>query len=115
MGNREFTMPISDPTGTTVVELSRAEQWVVHHVLLDAIGLAAGDVDEAIEDADDAGPSLGAIEKLESGSFQFTADELAFIRRACGAHASATEAVADRNLASSVAERIDLVLDDVTA
>lgn len=108
-------MPVSDPTGTTVVELSRAEQWVVHHVLLDAIGLAAGDVDEAVDDADDPGASLAAIEKLESGSFQFTSDELAFIRRACGAHARATDAVADRNLASSVAERIDHVLEDVTA
>ena len=108
-------MPVSDPTGTTVVELSRAEQWVVHHVLLDDIGLAAGDVDEALDDREGGGPSLAAIEKLEAGSFQFSPAELDFIRRACGEHARATDAVADRNLASAVAERIDLVLEDVSA
>lgn len=107
-------MPVSDPTGTTVVELSRAEQWVVHHVLLDAIGLADGDVHESA--ADDAPePSLAAIEKLEEGTYQFTTAELALIQRVCGEHARATDAVADRNLASAVAERIDVVLRDTTA
>ena len=108
-------MPVTDPTGTTVVDLSRAEQWVVHHVLLDSIGLADGEVADGDQPSDHAESSLAAIEKLEAGSFEFTPSELAFIRRACGDHARSTEATADRNLASSVAERIETVLGDTTA
>jgi len=108
-------MSVSDPTGTTVVELSRAEQWVVHHVLLDAIGLADGVCRQSTEATDDTAStlsSLAAIEKLESGDFAFTPEELDHIRRTCGAHASATEATADRNLATAVAERIDWAIAD---
>jgi len=100
-------MPVSNPTGPTVVELSRAEQWVVHHVLLESLGLADGERDRQGDVEEPIGPSLGILQKLEEGAFAFTGEELSFLRRACADHARTTRATADRNLASSVAERID--------
>lgn len=100
-------MPVSDPSRSTVVELSRAEQWVVHHVLLETIGLADGEPSDPAESPDLPQRSLTVLEKLEAGTFEFTADELQFLRRACDRHARATAATADRNLASSVADRIE--------
>lgn len=105
-------MPVSDPTGTTVVELSRAEQWVVHHVLLDSIGLADGQREHGAEDDELPESCLAMIEKLEEGSFAFTGEELSFLRRACQDHARATRATADRNLASSVADRIEMAVHE---
>lgn len=98
-------MPVSDPASPVSIELSRAEQWVAHHVLLDAIGLADGSEPPA-EEADPADPQVAAITKLESGTFEFTVEELGLLRRACAEHARTTEATADRNLASAVADRI---------
>lgn len=103
-------MPVSDPSRPTVVELSRAEQWVVHHVILETIGLADGEPNEPTESSDLPQRSLAVLEKLESGRFEFTADELDFLRRACDRHARVTSATADRNLASSVADRIETVI-----
>ena len=100
-------MPVSDPTGTTVVELSRAEQWVVHHVLLESLGLADGEQCRQGDAEDPVEPSLGIIQKLEEGTFAFTGEELSYLLRACSDHARTTRATADRNLASSVADRID--------
>lgn len=100
-------MPVSDPSGSTVIELSRAEQWVVHHVLLESIGLADGEPGDPTDSTDLPQRSLAVLEKLEAGSFEFTLDELTFIRRACDRHASTTRATADKNLASSVADRIE--------
>ena len=108
-------MPVSDPTGTSVVELSRAEQWVVHHVLLDALGLAGGDQGAPVAPNVDEDRSLAAIRKLEAGSTRFSVRELSLIREACGEHAAVTEAAADRNLATAVAERIDEVLGEASA
>ena len=105
-------MPVSDPTGTTVVELSRAEQWVVHHVLLESLGLADGERCRQGNAEEPTGPSLGILEKLEDGSFAFNGEELSFLRRACSDHARSTRAAADRNLASSVADRIDSAIHD---
>lgn len=105
-------MSVIDPKTTNSVELSRAEQWVVHHVLLDALGLADGDPDGTVDDHESQ-RSLAVIEKLESGSFEFTPAELTLLRRACGAHARNTEATADRNLATAVANRVDVILRDV--
>lgn len=105
-------MPVSDPSGSTVVELSRAEQWVVHHVLLDSIGLADGEPGRPSDGTDRPQRTLDVLEKLESGSFEFTADELSLLKRACGDHARTTRATADRNLASSVADRIDSALTE---
>lgn len=115
-------MPVTDPTGTVVVDLSRAEQWVLHHVLLDALDLADGEPNDLADRgerprgaADATEPSLTVIEKVESGSFAFTPAELAFIHRACGTHAQTTEAAADRNLASAVARRVEAVIGDSSA
>lgn len=100
-------MPVSDPSRSTVVELSRAEQWVVHHVLLETIGLADGELSEPSDPDELPQRNLAVLEKLEAGQFEFTADELVFLRRACDRHARVTPATADRNLASSVADRIE--------
>lgn len=107
-------MPVSDPTGTSAVELSRAEQWVVHHVLLDGLGLAEGGKTGPVAPTVDEDRSLAAIRKLESGSFRFTAEELATIQEACKDHAAETGAAADRNLATAVSERIDEVLAEAS-
>ena len=109
-------MPVSDPTGTTVVELSRAEQWVVHHVLLESLGLADGErCRQGDAEEEPAEPSLGILQKLEEGTFAFTGEELSFLRRACSDHARTTRATADRNLASSVADRIDSAIQGAAA
>lgn len=108
-------MHASDAADTRTVELSRAEQWVVHHVLLDAIGLADGEVDGAADEPSEDEPTLSAIRTLESGTFRFSPPELAAIREACGDHARTTEAAADRNLASAVADRIDPLVAEATA
>lgn len=108
-------MSVIDSTATTSVELSRAEQWVVHHVVLDSLGLADGQPGDSVVPDEDTTQRLGVIEKVESGSFAFTTAELAFIRQACGSHARRTDATADRNLATAVANRVDGVLRDSTA
>lgn len=105
-------MSIIDSTATASVELSRAEQWVVHHVLLDTLGLANGERDGSIDSVDETRKSLEVIDKLENGSFEFTSAELTFLRRVCGAHARDTGATADRNLATAVADRVDSILKD---
>lgn len=105
-------MSVIDSRATTTVELSRAEQWVVHHVLLDGLGLADGEVDETVDSGEEVQQYLDVIEKLESGSFEFTPAELTFLRRACGTHARQTRATADRNLASAVADRVEVLLAD---
>lgn len=103
-------MPVSDPTETNVVQLSSAEQWVVHHVILDSLGLADGKQTGAIEVADPPKLSLSILDKLENGSFEFTPEELRLLQRTCHNHANLTQATADKNLASSVADRIDAVM-----
>lgn len=108
-------MPLSDPTGSTVVELSRAEQWVVHHVLLQSIGLAEGERADAAPDDETLSRNIAVLEKVEAGDFAFTPKELALLKRACGEHAEHTGAAADRNLASAVAKRIDATTDEPLA
>lgn len=105
-------MPISDPTGSTIVELSRAEQWVVHHVLLSSVGLADGEPEPEEIDNDVIERNVEVLEKVEAGRFQFTPSELALIKEACGDHARSTHATADRNLASAVADRIQTRIEE---
>lgn len=107
-------MSESDRSSATEVELSSAEQWVVHHVLLDALGLADGERSDPENRDPPPEPAIRALEKLEDGAFEFTLAELAVLRRACSDHARNTNAVADRNLASAVAERIDDLRPDLT-
>lgn len=102
-------MPVTDPTATVVVDLSRAEQWVLHHALLDTVGPADESADTDPED--EPRPALDVVEKLEAGTFEFTREELDLVRRTCRAHARATDATADRNLASAVDERIGAALE----
>jgi hypothetical protein len=108
-------MPISDPTGSTVVELSRAEQWVVHHVLLAAVGLADGESSHEDLDEEVLERNLDVIEKVEAGRFEFTPAELSLLKQACGDHARRTRATADRNLASAVADRIEATVEDTAS
>lgn len=105
-------MPVSDPSRSTTIELSRAEQWVVHHVMLETIGLADGEPSGPSDATDLPVRSLAVLEKLEAGAFELTPDELGFLRRACDRHARTTPATADRNLASAVADRIDCAIHD---
>lgn len=100
-------MPVTDPTSTTVLDLSRAEQWVLHHVMLEAVAADGGD-----EAGREPGPALRVLEKLEAGAFAFTLAELECVRGACGRHARTTEAAADRNLASAVSARIEPALEE---
>lgn len=98
-------MPVSDPASAVEIDLSRAEQWVAHHVLLDSLGLADGDSpDETDRQATDA--ARDALGKLETGRFEFTAAELDVLARACRQHARTTGAAADRNLATAISDRI---------
>ena len=105
-------MPVSDPTGTTAINLSRAEQWVVHHVLLKSIGLADGEPSTEAIEAAVLEQNLELIEKIEAGFFEFTPAELSIVKQACGIHARRTNAGSDENLASAVVDRIDTTVDD---
>lgn len=99
-------MPVTDPTTVTTIDLSRAEQWVLHHVMLDTI--------ETRNDHAGGGsldPAIRVLEKLETGEFAFTRTELECIRRSCRTHAQTTEAAADRNLATAITDRIELALE----
>lgn len=99
-------MPVPDPASSVAIDLSRAEQWVSHHVLLDEIGLADGDQTPTDETDPSTQVILGVLEKLESGTFEFTAEELTTLQSACREHARTTDATADRNLATAVSDRI---------
>lgn len=101
-------MPVTDPSATVAIVLSRAEQWVLHHVLLESLGLADG-ATRAGGDGDST-PAVDVIQKVEAGAFEFTPAELQFIRQVCGDHAERTQVTADRNLASAVADRIETTL-----
>lgn len=102
-------MPVSDPASPVEIDLSRAEQWVAHHVLLDAIGLADGTEPPAETNDQTTDAARGALEKLETGTFEFSIGELDALQRACREHALTTEAVADRNLATAVSDRIGAI------
>lgn len=89
-----------------MVNLSRAEQWVLHHVMLDVID-STGDCPS------ESGPDVArcVLEKLEEGEFRFTRAELDYVRRASRNHAMTTESAADRNLSSAVSARIEASLE----
>lgn len=89
------------------IELSRAEQWVVHHVLLDSVGLARTGAEDPPECV------LDILEKLESGDHAFTPFELDHIRYACDVyiHAPATPE-RDRGIATAVVDRVDDALGE---
>jgi hypothetical protein len=83
------------------VEFSRAEEWVVHHVMLDQLTGA---------DADEEQPwwALGIASKLEAGMLAFTPFEAWRLRRDLRAYASdRCTPDEDAQLAEAVVERID--------
>ncbi|WP_224337517.1 hypothetical protein [Haloprofundus halobius] len=95
---------ITNDAPTVELELSLEEQWVLHHVLTDYIDVASG------EDADLPKPviEIALVEKLEAGTFAFTAFELEKLQFRCRFHARNDAAPdADRAVARALADRID--------
>ncbi|KTG07630.1 hypothetical protein AUR64_02945 [Haloprofundus marisrubri] len=95
---------ITNDAPTVELELSLEEQWVVHHVLTEYIDIASG------EDADLPKPvvEIALAEKIEAGTFAFTAFELEKLRFRCRFHArNDASPDADRSVARSLADRID--------
>lgn len=105
-------MPATDQTVTRTLELSRAEQWVVHHVVLDALRLLDQETPRETEDEDVIPIGRVVLEKLEAKTDEFTPRELALIYRTCQNHAKLTEEASDRNLASAITTRIETKLVD---
>ncbi|WP_224450268.1 hypothetical protein [Haloprofundus salilacus] len=97
---------ITNDAPTVELELSLEEQWVLHHVLTDYIDVASG------EGADLPKPvvEIALAEKIEAGTFAFTAFELDKLLFRCRFHAR-NDAVpdADRTVAQALADRIDSV------
>lgn len=99
------------PRDRTRIDMSRAEQWVVHHVVLDAI--------EASYEARESPPwwALSVLEKLEDrpvrecdddGGPTFSCYEAWRVRNALTAYAEAPETpTADVTAAVDVARRLD--------
>lgn len=71
--SRVMDDPPPSPVETTTLSLSRAEQWTLHHVLLDRL-----DRLDPVEIADDAASAelREAFETLDSGGDTFTRGEL---------------------------------------
>ena len=89
--------------------MSREEAWLVHHVLLESLGLA-GPGGEARTPTP---CELRILEQLENGPPVFTPIELDHIRHACGSYSRAKHAPAsDRDLAAAVLDRIDAAIGD---
>ena len=91
------------------IDLHRAEQWVIHHVMLDSIGIARARA-SPVEPPECV---LEILRKLEAENQAFTPLELDHIRHACGAygHANDTPDI-DRQLASGIVDQITEMLDD---
>ena len=95
---------MSTTTPTTHLDLSRAEQWLVHHVMLDHLGFGPSD-------DDGSNPyvcTLAIVEKIERDRLEFTRLELDQIRSACRAYAEA-DSTPDQDVetADGLAVRID--------
>ena len=105
-------MTASTDVSPVSLDLSRPEQWIVHHVMLDSIGLGPGDDDLT----DPPACVLAVIGKLESDDHEFTPLELDHIGYACGAYArrEGTPEV-DRELAATIVARVDEALEGTTA
>ncbi|NHN41449.1 hypothetical protein G9C85_07330 [Halorubellus sp. JP-L1] len=98
------TEPAPDRTPTNRLELSRAEAWVVHHVVLAHL----------LDEDADAQPwwALEVAEKLEAGENRFTAFEAWRLRCALVEYAD-RDATPEADVALSVAvvDRIDSEFD----
>ena len=92
-----------------VIDLSLAESWVVHHVLLDSIGLASG------EDPSQTPPDwvVRILRKIEADDFDFSPLELDHVCHELSKYARAEETpTADRRLARQVIDRAEDLLED---
>ncbi|WP_224270840.1 hypothetical protein [Haloprofundus salinisoli] len=97
---------ITNDAPTVELELSLEEQWVVHHVLTEYIDVASGDDTELPKPV----VEIALAEKVEAGTFAFTAFELEKLRFRCRFHArNDTAPDADRPVARALADRIDRV------
>lgn len=98
------TASTPEQTPTNRLELSRAEAWVVHHVVLER--LLGGD------DAEQPWWALDAMRTLEAGEQRFTAFQAWRLRCALLAHAT-DPATPDPDvaLARRVADRIERTFD----
>ena len=92
-----------------VIEMSLAESWVVHHVLLDSIGLASG------EDPNKTPPDwvVRILRKVEAEEFDFSTLELDHVCHELSKYACAEDTpAADRRLARQVISRAEELLED---
>lgn len=105
-------MPTTDQAATLTLRLSRAEEWVVHHVVLDALRLVEDETDNESDEEAVLTNGRSVLQKLEGRTHQFTPGELALIHRTCSNHAKLTSEASDRNLAGAVTDRIETVLAD---
>jgi len=93
-------------TDAVALDLSLGEAWLVHHALLDLVGLGSPDGDPVDEVPRGV---VSVLVKLEDGSRDFTPMELRHIRAACGRYTNRADGVAtaDRIHAAAVVHRID--------
>ncbi len=104
-------MTVPRYTGAVALPLPRDARWVVHHLMLDTLGLARAEADPVQNPPQ---PVVSVLEKLESDEQFFTPFELDQIRYACKAYTLDADAPRDdRDCAQAVVRRIDEVLDDV--
>ncbi|WP_117595501.1 MULTISPECIES: DUF7853 family protein [Haloprofundus] len=95
---------ITNDAPTVELELSLEEQWVVHHVLTEYIDVASDESAELPKPV----VEIALVEKIEAGTFAFTAFELEKLRFRCRFHARNDAApAADRPVAQALADRID--------
>ncbi|WP_290812255.1 hypothetical protein [Halovivax sp.] len=86
------------------VDLSREEQWLLHHVLLDR-------VESALQAPAETDPPPVVVyrvfDELETGRHRFTESELAYLRTASGRYVEATGTPdRDRSVAFDLLERV---------
>jgi len=99
------TATAPDRTPTNRLELSRAQAWVVHHVVLEH--LLEGD-----RDGDQPWWALDAVRTLEAGEAEFTAFQAWRLRCALLDHAADPETPdPDVTHARAVADRIERTFD----
>ena len=100
------TRPVPDRPPTNRLALSRAEAWVVHHVVLARL------LDEEADADDQPWWALEAVQKLEADDARFTAFEAWRLRYALREYASADDTPdTDVALSEAVVDRIEREFD----
>lgn len=102
-----MTVPAHTPTIS--LDLSRQDQWILQHVLLDRVERKA----RTAEQSDP--PTLGAfraVDTLEAGVYEFTSDERGVLARELTASVEADcAAERDRDAAAALLERVRDAVD----